>query len=109
MLYFLVEKHEECIHQLNEGYDTVGCNYHLSRHQHPDHYSGNFWWSKSSYINKLHLLDETNVDKSYAEFWLFTSKPKYYTIHSSGDTNHYYDSYPMERYSHNSIMQQIIR
>jgi beta-1,4-mannosyl-glycoprotein beta-1,4-N-acetylglucosaminyltransferase len=108
MLYFLVEKHEECIHQLNEGYDTVGCNYHLSRQQYPEHYSGNFWWSKSSYINKLHLLDETNVDKSYAEFWLFTSKPKYYTIHSSGDTNHYYDSYPMERYSHNSIIQQII-
>jgi hypothetical protein len=106
MLYFLVEKHDECIRKLKE-YDTVGCNYHLATHFCPVHYSGNFWWSKSSYINKLHLLDETNVDKAYAEFWLFTSNPKYYNIHSSGDINLYLDSYPMERYSCNSIIQQI--
>jgi beta-1,4-mannosyl-glycoprotein beta-1,4-N-acetylglucosaminyltransferase len=108
MLYFLVEKYDECINQLNNNYDTVGCNYHLATHYCPVHYSGNFWWSKSSYINKLHLLDETNVDKAYAEFWLFTSNPNYYTIHSSSNVDHYYDSYPMEIYSHNSIIQQII-
>jgi hypothetical protein len=107
MLYFLVEKSDECINQLNNNYDTVGCNYHLATHYCPVHYSGNFWWSKASYIDKLHLLDETNVDKAYAEFWLFTSNPKYYTIHSSGNVHHYYDSYPMERYSQHSIIQQI--
>jgi beta-1,4-mannosyl-glycoprotein beta-1,4-N-acetylglucosaminyltransferase len=107
MLYFLVEKYEECINQLNKNYDTVGCNYHLATHYCHVHYSGNFWWSKSSYIDKLHLLDETNVDKAYAEFWLFKSNPKYYTIHSSGNVHHYFESYPMERYSQNSIIQQI--
>jgi beta-1,4-mannosyl-glycoprotein beta-1,4-N-acetylglucosaminyltransferase len=107
MLYFLVEKYDECINQLNQNYDTVGCNYHLATHYCPVHYSGNFWWSKSNYIDKLHLLDETNVDKAYAEFWLFKSNPKYYTIHSSGNVHHYFESYPMERYSHNSIIQQI--
>jgi|LakMenEpi03Aug12_release.lakeMendotaPanAssembly.Ray.scaffolds.fasta_scaffold32047_2 beta-1,4-mannosyl-glycoprotein beta-1,4-N-acetylglucosaminyltransferase len=107
MLYFLVEKHNECIYQLDNGYETVGCNYHLATHYCPVHYSGNFWWSKSSYINKLHLLDETNVDKAYAEFWLFTSNPKYYNLYSSGGVHHYYQSYPMEKYSQNSIIQQI--
>jgi hypothetical protein len=71
------------------------------------HYSGNFWWSKASYINKLHLLDEKNIDKPYAEFWLFTSNPKYYNIYSSG-VDHYIFPYPMNKYSHNSIIQQII-
>lgn len=107
MLYFLVEKYDECINQLNKNYDTVGCNYLFATHAYPMHYSGNFWWSKSSYINKLHLLDETNVDKEYAEFWLFIKNPKYYCMHMS-PIHHYCESYPMEKYSQNSIIQQII-
>jgi beta-1,4-mannosyl-glycoprotein beta-1,4-N-acetylglucosaminyltransferase len=106
MLYFLVEKHDECIYQLNKEFDTVGCNYHLATDFYPSHYSGNFWWSTANYINKLGLLDEINVIKTNAEFWLFTSNPKYYNIHSSG-VNHYFDSYPMDKYSQNSIIQQI--
>jgi beta-1,4-mannosyl-glycoprotein beta-1,4-N-acetylglucosaminyltransferase len=107
MLYFLVEKYNECINQLSKEYDTVGCNYVHVTYRYPMHYSGNFWWSKASYINKLHLLDEKNIDKPYAEFWLFTSNPKYYNIYSSG-VDHYIFPYPMNKYSHNSIIQQII-
>ena len=107
MLYFLVENHDECINQLNKEYETVGCNYLFATPLYPMHYSGNFWWSKASYINKLHLLDETNVDKAYAEFWLFIKNPKYYCIHMS-PIDHYCESYPMEKYSQNSIIQQII-
>ena len=110
MLYFLVEKYDECFQQLNKEYDTVGCNFFIAanhvNYSYPDHYSGNFWWSKASYINKLHLLDEINVSKVYAEFWLFTSNPKYYCIHESC-VDHYVAPYPMDKYSQNSIIQEI--
>jgi len=107
MLYFLIEKHSECINKLNEGYDTVGCNYNYKTSMYPAHFSGNFWWSKSTYINKLHLLDENNVERPYSEFWLFTENPSYYIMHSS-QVNHYHSEYPMEKYSQNSIIKQII-
>ena len=108
MLYFLVEKHTECINKLNEGYDAVGCNY-IECNQYTDkkHFSGNFWWSKSTYINKLHLLDENTGNRAYAEFWLFTNNPSYYNMHSS-NIDHYYNPYSIETYSQNSIIQQII-
>ena len=108
MLYFLVEKHSECINKLNEGYDTVGCNY-IERNQYTDkkHFSGNFWWSKSTYINKLHVLNENTNHRAYAEFWLFTETPSHYDIYSS-NIDHYIYSYPMEKYSKNSIIKQII-
>ena len=108
MLYFLVEKHSECVNKLNEGYDTVGCNY-IESNQYTDkpHFSGNFWWSKSTYINKLHLLNENTGNRAYAEFWLFTKNPSYYNIYSS-NVDHYIDPYPMDNYSQNSIITQII-
>ena len=110
MLYFLVEKHNECINKLMQGYETIGCNYidkDYLNNPISKHYSGNFWWAKSSYINKLDLLDEAIVNKAYAEFWLFTKNPNYYCIHMS-PIDHYYNSYPMNIYSQNSIIQQII-
>ena len=108
MLHFLVEKHSECINKLNEGYDTIGCNY-IERNQYTDkkHFSGNFWWSKSTYINKLHVLNENTGIRTYAEFWLFTENPSYYNIYSS-NVDHYIYPYPMEIYSQNSIIKQLI-
>ena len=106
MLYFLVEKHSECINKLNEGYDIVGCNYNKCTASAPEHFSGNFWWSKSKYINTLKVLNEEIGNRAYAEFWLFTKNPSYYVIHSS-NINHYFSTYPMEKYSQNSIIQQI--
>ena len=109
MLHFLVEKHSECINKLNEGYDTVGCNYNSGNDSIPKHFFGNFWWSKSTYINKLHLLNENQDNRAYAEFWLFTENPYYYNIYSSYvDHDHYIYPYPMEIYSQNSIIKQLI-
>ena len=107
MLHFLVEKHSECINKLNEGFSTIGCNYHSGNDSIPKHFSGNFWWSKSTYINKLHLLNENTGNRAYAEFWLFTENPLYYNIYSS-NVDHYIYPYPMEIYSQNSIIKQII-
>jgi beta-1,4-mannosyl-glycoprotein beta-1,4-N-acetylglucosaminyltransferase len=107
MLYFLVEKYEECIDNLNKGYETVGCNFNKSNNEYTDHYSGNFWWSKGKYINKLKVLDETCINRSYSEFWLFTANPEYYIIYSSYPHNHYLSPYPIQTYTQNSIIEQI--
>ena len=65
MEYFLIEQYKICIDNLNI-YDTLGNNIvNLSCYNkdkislnknHTFHYSGNFWWSKKSYIDKLDYL-----------------------------------------------------
>jgi len=65
MEYFLIEQGIYCLNNL-EYVDAIGnniindcgdqkeiCSVHP---EHCYHFSGNFWWSKSSYIHKLPLL-----------------------------------------------------
>ena len=47
--FYIIDKYKVCI-KLLENYDAVGCN--LSRYPKM-HLSGNFWWSKSTHLNKL--------------------------------------------------------
>lgn len=48
--YFILEKHEICMFWLDNGYDAVGASLSL----YPAlHFSGNFWWSKSSHLKRL--------------------------------------------------------
>ena len=93
MLYFLVEQHELCISKLFSGIQTVGCNF--TDTNYPPHFSGNFWWAKSSYINTLpSLIEKTeNVIPNDAEFWLCQNNPSIYELHKS-NINHYYNLYP---------------
>ena len=112
MLFFLVEKYDDCMKKLDEGYDTIGCNYlaQTQTHSYPKHYSGNFWWAKTNYLNKLEKLKTNNNNFSYnkvqAEFWLFTKEPNYYNIYSS-TVDHYIEQYPINLYSKNSIIEHI--
>lgn len=48
LTYFNIDHHTDCLEQLKEN-DVVGVNIynHIMLH-----YSGNFWWTKSSYLNK---------------------------------------------------------
>jgi hypothetical protein len=69
MSYFMLERWETCIEKL-DSHDAVGVDYSDWPFKH---YSGNFWWSKSSWINKLTrnwkevpTLDERHIP----EFWL---------------------------------------
>lgn len=48
--YFILEKHQICIHWLDRGYDAVGVALCLFPALH---FSGNFWWTKSSHLEKL--------------------------------------------------------
>jgi hypothetical protein len=50
MTYFNIEKYKDCISILNSGADVVGVDYSTWP---TFHFSGNFWWSKSSHINTL--------------------------------------------------------
>lgn len=48
--YFILERHELCIFWLNHSYDAVGVSLSL----YPKlHFSGNFWWAKSTHMNRL--------------------------------------------------------
>lgn len=48
--YFILEKHEVCLFWLNHNYDAVGTT--LSMYP-AMHFSGNFWWAKSSHLKRL--------------------------------------------------------
>lgn len=85
MEYFLVEKWENCVEKLNDGYDCCGINYQ-------DHaaninnslklikiFNGNFFWSKSSYIKKLDnkILFEHRYS---AENWILSIEHKAFSF-----------------------------
>ena len=92
MLYFLINN--DCIKLLDHN-DIVGCNYL----ENPcPHFSGNFWWTRASYVVKLKPI-ETTV-KHDAEWWIFSDNkfnPSYYSLHNS-NVNHYQEIYPLEKY-----------
>ena len=103
MLYFLIDNYCK---NLLEKYDIVGCNY--LGYPHRPHFSGNFWWTKASYVNKLSPIPIKTAVKHDAEWWIFSDNkfnPSYYLLHSS-DVNHYCELYPLEKYKEN---EKIIR
>jgi hypothetical protein len=89
MEYFLIENYQHCINNLH-NYDTIGNNivnmYCVNMNEicvnknHTYHYSGNFWWSKKSYIDKLTFLNidlsKSNINTRYvAENWILSQYP----------------------------------
>lgn len=89
MEYFLIDKYEECIKYLYL-YDTLGnniVNLHCYNKDdvclnnlHTYHYSGNFWWSKKSYIDKLNFIEldltHNSINTRFkAENWILSNYP----------------------------------
>jgi hypothetical protein len=120
MEYFLIENYKNCINNLNI-YDTIGNNIINSfccdfneiciNKNHTYHYSGNFWWSKKSHIDKLNFLDvdlsESSVNTRYrSENWILSKYP----ISTIGfifqdDTNtHPYHRYVFDYYKNMKII-----
>jgi hypothetical protein len=114
MEYFLIEKYIDCIKNLYI-YDTLGCNivnqtcvnnYNCSINEnHNYHYSGNFWWSKKTYINKLSYLPldltKNSINTRYkAENWILSNIPNAIVgILYQDDTNtHPYHRYVFDYY-----------
>jgi len=79
--YFNIEKYKHCLDKLID-HDVVGCNYYgLTGDKYyknspyyfllyERHFSGNFWWSKSSYINTLDNLPYNSESRHKPEFWI---------------------------------------
>ena len=74
MTYFNINQYEKCLYSLNQ-YDSCG----VDLVNDPTlHYSGNIWWANSSYIKKLHTINEIKFPKTppilsirhNAEFWI---------------------------------------
>ena len=89
--YFTIEKWKLNI-LLLEYYDCIGINL---RFYPKIHYSGNFWWSKSTHINMLN-----NIDDSYLspEMYVCSKKNTKYANLFSSNTRHDITNYSKKKY-----------
>jgi len=96
MLYWNVLLWKKAVSTLEHGYDTYGANAVIDSLKYPNHYSGNFWWSKSSYLKKLPSTIGPNYNDP--EYWLLQLSPNVFCPYES-KVNQYDVSHPLESYS----------
>lgn len=67
--YFLVESPQGCVRALAGGaFDTCGA---LKKHKPSTHYSGNFWWARCEYVQRLpHPFDYDTRNFFAPEMWI---------------------------------------
>lgn len=116
--YFNINRWQDRLNELNEN-DCTGVNLRGNQEdvkfhpmywgygKAPKHYSGNFWWSKSSHTKKLcnpiswMPTNEYQRWRMMCEMWVCQlPESKYYNAHTS-DVDHYQSPYPKERYEEN--------
>lgn len=119
MEYWMIDNWRTCVEKLDSGYDLVGTNI---IEQPWLHSSGNFWWSKSSYIkNKLSALPNPEKDIKWGtpspytgaildggnfrydhEAWIGTGEPKWFEIAKTPGKEipgwHFENLYPESNY-----------
>lgn len=115
MSYFNINKYEDRIKELETndctGVNLSGNSEDINEHpstwgygKAPMHYSGNFWWSKSSHIRKLinpytWLPNEDyNRWRMMNEMWVCQIPDGKYHCAWSSNVNHYQQNYPFELY-----------
>lgn len=121
MEYWMIDHWKDCVEKLESGYDLVGTNI---IEQPWLHSSGNFWWSKSSYIKKLAplvhpeslpwgtpskltgaILDGGNFRYDH-EAWIGSGNPTWFEIASTPGKQtpgwHFENNYPESEYAHQS-------
>lgn len=83
---------EKCINQWRHHYENILDGYDISSVnflKSPDHFSGNFWWFKRSYIDTLPPIDHLDLSNRYhAEQYVAMGKGKFYypTFQEPGET-----------------------
>jgi hypothetical protein len=95
LTYFNIHLHEECLSRL-ETHNVVGVNLQPNENsQSKQHYSGNFWWSKSSHIRTLN----PNIGVKYTdpEYWI-TSNCNMFSALFNSNVNHYHERFLPEQY-----------
>jgi hypothetical protein len=88
MEYFLIEKWEDCVNKLNEGYECCGVNYqnHAGNIKGETTlikiFNGNFFWTKTDYVKKL---DESILfeHRYSAENWISSSNPNTFSFYDT--------------------------
>lgn len=93
MQYWNIEKWKECVQKLEEGYDTCGAAWPKEvKDGDMPYYPGNFFWAKSSYINRCQKLIEPPKNDFKPQFpkqphlrfdleiWHGSGNPKAYNI-----------------------------
>lgn len=90
LLYWNVDKWKKAVTELDTGFDVYGCN---QTDVPINHYSGNFWWSTSSYLKTL--PDTIGDGYNDPEFWIMRSNPKWACAFRSGleGMGHYFNRY----------------
>jgi hypothetical protein len=118
MSYFVIDKWGDRVNDLKE-YDCTGVNLHGTHENYetppetwghsgifgaPLHYSGNFWWSKSTHIRKIGDINKWPPDEDYqkwrmmCEMWLCQPKDSKYHCTWNSNVNHYIERYTEENY-----------
>jgi hypothetical protein len=114
MEYHLIENYENCLSYLME-YDVIGSNIINTfdrddkivsvNGNHNYHYSGNFWWSKKSYIKNLaniniNLSETSILTRCKAENWICSNYPnaKIGIIFNDFTNTHPYHRYVFDYY-----------
>jgi hypothetical protein len=92
MIYFNIAEYKTCIDKLAD-HDAVGVNLQTTPKLH---YSGNFWWSKSSHIRKLKQCEHINHNSP--EFWLTEEKNGNFVSLWNSNVNHYNVRYEEDKY-----------
>ena len=91
--YWNITKWSFAVKMLSREWDTYGCN-SLNR----IHYSGNFWWTKSSHLKNL----PRSIESYYTapEDYICIKNDKMFNILNSGleGAGHYWHNHPMEKY-----------
>lgn len=113
MQYFNIEKWQDCVEKLEEGYDCCGVDW-VERHDIKldfvvQHYAGNFWWTTTDYIRKLKnplnieeymdvpaMMRELQNYRYCFELWMAIGNPKQHCFHYR--RHHQYDNQGLERY-----------
>ena len=103
LTYFNIYKHKECIELLKNTCECVGVNLVAVP---TVHYSGNFWWSKSSYIKTLKPCYYDNYNAP--EFWITSGSGHFVTLWNS-NIDQYHHPYPYTEYINKDIEVKGIR
>lgn len=103
MEYYNIDKWRHAVSALNNGWDTYGVNLRDDTEKLFGgkflHYSGNFWWAKSSYVKRLEKEMLVGSNRWHGEFWIGSKgiKEKMFSAHDT-DINHYQTEYKISNF-----------
>lgn len=98
MEHFCIERWSDSVEMLDR-HDTVGCLFMDDCYYgfYP-HYSGNFWWAKSQYVQKLDHSYLNQGIRQNREFWIGTGGGSMFSFLNTG-LNHYANEFPRHLYT----------